>query len=293
MKVAIFGKHITQDSRNYLESLYEKLDHAGIKLCINTEFDDFMQNQCDMNLGFETYKDHKAFAACKPDLLLTVGGDGTLLDSTTYVRDSGVPILGINTGRLGFLANVAKDEVVQAADAIINEKYTIDYRSLISVNTNTETQPHPNFALNEVTVSRKDTTTMITIHVWIDGEYLNSYWADGLMLATPTGSTGYSLSCGGPIVMPGSENFIITPVAPHNLTVRPFVIPNNVHVKFKVEVREDEFLLSLDSRILTMANKSEVEMCCSPFQIKLVETHFQNFASTLRNKLLWGLDRRN
>ncbi len=293
MKVAIFGKRITQESRNYLENLYEKLDRANIELCINQEFDDFMQKECNLDLKFKTYKNHIDFAACKPDLLLTVGGDGTLLDSTTYVRDTGVPILGINTGRLGFLANVAKDEVVQAADAIINKKYSFDYRSLISVKTQLENQPNPNFALNEVTVGRKQTAAMITIHVWIDGEYLNSYWADGLMLATPTGSTGYSLSCGGPIVMPGSENFIITPVAPHNLTVRPFVIPNNVEVKFKVEVREDEFLLSLDSRMYSMANKSEIDLFCSPFQIKLVKTHFQNFASTLRNKLLWGLDRRN
>jgi len=293
MKVAIFGKKVTEESKNYLDNLYERLDQAGIQMCISHEFDSFLQDQCNLDLGLETYKNHIEFAACKPDLLLTVGGDGTLLDSTTYVRDTGVPILGINTGRLGFLANVAKDEVVQAADAIINKKYTFDYRSLISVNTPLATQPNPNFALNEVTVSRKDTTTMITIHVWIDGEYLNSYWADGLMLATPTGSTGYSLSCGGPIVMPGSENFIITPVAPHNLTVRPFVIPNNVKVKFKVEVREDEFLLSLDSRMYTMENKSEIDLYCSPFQIKLVQTHFQNFGSTLRNKLLWGLDRRN
>ncbi len=294
MKVAIYGKEITQDSRKQLELLYNKLVNAGVSICVNKKFNEFLETHCDMNLGFNTYASHISFKECKPDILLTIGGDGTFLDSTTFVRDTGVPILGINTGRLGFLANVSKDEVEDAADAILNGQYTFDERQLINVkSTLSDIDFDPDFALNEVAISRKDTTTMLTVHAWIDGEYLNSYWADGLMLSTPTGSTGYSLSCGGPIVMPGSQNFVITPIAPHNLTVRPFVIPNDVEIRFKVESREDEYLLSLDSRIYTMANKSEVELSCAPFQIKLVKTPLQNFPSTLRNKLLWGLDRRN
>lgn len=294
MKVAIYGKEITQDSRNQLELLYNKLVNAGVSICVNNKFNEFLTSHCDMNLGFNTYDSHIAFKECNPDILLTIGGDGTFLDSTTFVRDTGVPILGINTGRLGFLANVSKDEVEDAADAILNGQYIFDERHLINVkSTLSDIDFDPDFALNEVAISRKDTTTMLTVHAWIDNEYLNSYWADGLMLSTPTGSTGYSLSCGGPIVMPGSQNFIITPIAPHNLTVRPFVIPNDVEIRFKVESREDEYLLSLDSRIYTMANKSEVELCCAPFQIKLVKTALQNFPATLRNKLLWGLDRRN
>lgn len=294
MKVAIYGKEITQDSKKQLELLYSKLTNAGVSICVNEKFNQFLEEHCNMQLGFNTYDSHATFKAFGADIMLTIGGDGTFLDSTTFVRDTGVPILGVNTGRLGFLANVSKDEVEDAADAILNGEYSFDERHLISVSSpSTVNVFDPDFALNEVAISRKDTTTMLTVHAWIDGEYLNSYWADGLMLATPTGSTGYSLSCGGPIVMPGSQNFIITPIAPHNLTVRPFVIPNDVEIRFKVESREDEYLLSLDSRIYTMANKSEVELRCAPFQIKLVKTPLQNFPSTLRNKLLWGLDRRN
>ena len=220
MKVAIYGKEITQDSRKQLELLYNKLDNAGISICVNDKFNKFLTTHCDMNLGFNTYNSHETFKELNADILLTIGGDGTLLDSTTFVRDTGVPILGINTGRLGFLANVSKDEVEDAADAILNGEYTFDERQLISVkSTLSDVNFDPNFALNEVAISRKDTTTMLTVHAWIDDEYLNSYWADGLVISTPTGSTGYSLSCNGPIVMPGSENFIISPdISSHSIS---------------------------------------------------------------------------
>ncbi|MCT4623005.1 MAG: NAD(+)/NADH kinase, partial [Schleiferiaceae bacterium] len=184
MKVAIYGKKITSDSRGHLEKLYDKLDGAGVGICVNDKFNHFLRDHCDLNLGFNTYDSHESFKKQNPDLLLTIGGDGTLLDSTTYVRDTGVPILGINTGRLGFLANVAKSEVEEAAEAILNKNYVYDKRTLLSAESKS-LNFKPNFALNEVTVSRKDTTAMITVHVKINGEYLNSYWADGLILATP------------------------------------------------------------------------------------------------------------
>lgn len=293
MKIAIYGKQITPESRPYLERLYAILTKAGVELFVNQSFQEFLSNHCNLHSKFNTYSDHLTFQDINANMLLTIGGDGTLLDSATLVRDSGIPILGINTGRLGFLANISKEEVEEAAQNILTEKYSFDERSLIQVRTEDNLNLSPDFALNEVSVSRRGTTSMITVHAWINNTFLNSYWSDGLILATPTGSTGYSLSCGGPIIMPGSENFVITPIAPHNLTVRPFVIPNDVEIRYKVEGREREYLLSLDSRVYNIPNKSEIYLSKAPFYIKLIQTEQQDFASTLRNKLLWGLDKRN
>ena len=233
------------------------------------------------------------FKLLDADFLISIGGDGTILDAATLVADIDLPILGINTGRLGFLANVARDEINSAIDKLLEKKYTIDERTTLKVQTSTGESLNPNFALNEVSVSRRGTTSMITVHAYINDEYLNSYWADGLIVATPTGSTGYSLSSGGPIMMPGSENFVITPIAPHNLNVRPFVIPNSYKIRLKIEGRENNYLASLDSRIYTFDNEVELFLQNSPTTIKMVQTEDQDFPSTLRNKLLWGLDRRN
>jgi len=245
-----------------------------------------------MNLFLGTYNTYEELKE-GIDLFISVGGDGTILDATTLIRDTEIPIIGVNTGRLGFLADIAKDQIPKTIKQLVNKKFSIDQRSLLHLDTDIPIFGDLNFALNEVTISRKDTTSMITITTYINDQYLNSYWADGLIISTPTGSTGYSLSCGGPIVMPGSQNFIITPIAPHNLNVRPLVISDEYEIKVKVEGRASQFLVALDSRIQTIDAGIELTIKKEAFKINMVETETQDFASTLRNKLLWGLDKRN
>lgn len=296
MKIAVYGKHIAPEARPHIEKLYHMLRSEGVSLFFYAPFHKHLVEFCEIDIdeNFPTYSNSTELTLGAPDVMLTVGGDGTILDAATLVRNSGIPILGVNTGRLGFLADVAREEVIKAAKSLLKGNYTILDRNTIGVTIQgADFQPDPGFALNEIAVSRKDTTSMITVHTWINDEYLNSYWADGLIIATPTGSTGYSLSCGGPIIMPGSENFVITPIAPHNLTVRPFVIPNHYKIRMKVETREDKFLTSVDSRIYTCDQDVEVLLERSEFKIRMIQTEVQNFPSTLRNKLLWGLDRRN
>ncbi len=292
MKVAVFGKVINAETKPFIENLYQELVKIGAEISVFRKLNRFIQEHCDIDVNFEEFNSHEDIIAYKPDFLITAGGDGTILDAVTYIRDSGIPILGINTGRLGFLSNVSREEISKAVKALHDGEYSLDERNLLEVSSDA-LNLDLNFALNEVTVSRKDTTAMVTIHTWINGDYLNSYWADGLIVATPTGSTGYSLSCGGPIIMPGSESFVITPIAPHNLNVRPFVIPNNMEIKMKVEGREKLCLVSLDSRIYSIPSGSELTMQLGSFKIKLVKTEIQDFPTTLRNKLLWGLDKRN
>tara|TARA_R110000850_G_scaffold43572_10_gene111661 strand:- start:749 stop:1627 length:879 start_codon:yes stop_codon:yes gene_type:complete len=292
MKVAVFGKIISADTKPFIQNLHQHLLDIGAEIVVNKRLNKFIEEHCEFNLSFQDFNSHQELIAHEPDFVITAGGDGTILDAVTFVRDSGIPILGINTGRLGFLSNVSKEKIGQAVTALQTGEYTLDDRYLLHVDA-PGLDLDLNFALNEVTVSRKDTTAMVTIHTWINDNYLNSYWADGLILATPTGSTGYSLSCGGPIIMPGSESFVITPIAPHNLNVRPFVIPNNMEIKLKVEGRERQFLISLDSRIYALEIGAEVIVKLAKFKIRLVKTEIQDFADTMRNKLMWGLDKRN
>ena len=292
MKVAVFGKSITPDSKQCIEELHRELVNANADIRVLKKLNSFINEHCDLGLNFSEFASHEDLLEFSPDFLITVGGDGTILDAVTYVRDSGIPILGINTGRLGFLSNVSKDKITKAVKALASGDYALDDRYLLNLKAQA-INLDLNFALNEITVSRKDTTAMVTVHTWIDNNYLNSYWADGLIIATPTGSTGYSLSCGGPIIMPGSESFVVTPIAPHNLNVRPFVIPNDIEIKLKVESRERQFLVSLDSRIYAVDNESELYIKLDNFKIRMVKTEIQDFADTLRNKLLWGLDKRN
>lgn len=292
MKVAVYGKSITEESRPFIEGFHQELIDVNAQVIVFNSLDAFIKEKCNIEINYQTFGDHQTLIEFKPDYLVTIGGDGTILDAVTLVRDSGIPILGINTGRLGFLANVSKENIRNAMRALKSKAYVIDERNLIRVDSD-QMDLDLNFAMNEITVSRKDTTAMVTVKVWINDEFLNSYWADGLIVATPTGSTGYSLSCGGPIIMPGSQNFVITPIAPHNLNVRPFVIPNSYKLRLKVEGREPQFLVSLDSRIYTLDAGSEIELKLENFKIKMIETEAQSFTSTLRNKLLWGLDKRN
>ena len=292
MKVAVYGKQFQEDVAPFVLELFQELEKAQMEILVYEPFYDFLSKQINLNLFLNTFNSYSELKN-DIDLFVSVGGDGTILDATTLIRDTGIPIIGVNTGRLGFLADIAKDEIPKTIKQLVNKRYTIDRRTLLKLETEEPIFGELNFALNEVTISRKDTTSMITITTYINDQYLNSYWADGLIISTPTGSTGYSLSCGGPIVMPGSNNFIITPIAPHNLNVRPLVISDEYEVKVKVEGRANQFLVALDSRIQTIDAGVELTIKKEAFKINMIETETQDFASTLRNKLLWGLDKRN
>jgi NAD+ kinase len=229
----------------------------------------------------------------KADFLFSIGGDGSILDAMTLVRDSGIPIMGINIGRLGFLSSIAKDEILPAIDKVFDMDYQIDSRSLVKLSQPKDLFGEMNYALNEMTITRKDTTSLIVLHVYVDGMFLNSYWADGLIIATPTGSTAYSLSSGGPILTPGSENFVLTPIAPHNLTVRPVVIPDKSKIRIIVEGREDQLLVSLDSRRAIIYSNFELIVEKADFKVNMVQMKGRDFFMTIREKLKWGLDARN
>ena len=292
MKVAIYGKQFQEDVAPFVHELFIELEKAHMEVLVYEPFYNFLSKQITLNLFLGTYNSHEELKE-NIELFISIGGDGTILDATTLIRDTGIPIIGVNTGRLGFLADIAKNEITKTIKQLVNKRFSIDQRTLIRLETEKNIFGDLNFALNEVTISRKDTTSMITITTYINDDFLNSYWADGLIISTPTGSTGYSLSCGGPIVMPGSKNFIITPIAPHNLNVRPLVISDMYEIKIKVEGRVNQFLVALDSRIQTMDAGVELIIKKEAFKINMVETETQDFASTLRNKLLWGKDKRN
>jgi len=284
MKVAVYGKQYQEDVAPFVLELFQELEKAQMEILVYEPFYDFLSKQSNLNLFLNTFTTSEELKN-EIELFVSIGGDGTILDATTLIRDSGIPIIGVNTGRLGFLADIAKDQIPKTIKQLVNKRYSIDQRTLLKLETEKPIFGELNFALNEVTISRKDTTSMITITTYLNDKFLNSYWADGLIISTPTGSTGYSLSCGGPIVMPGSNNFIITPIAPHNLNVRP--------KKVKVEGRANQFLIALDSRIETIDSSIELTIKKECFKINMIETDTQDFASTLRNKLLWGLDKRN
>ena len=292
MRVAVYGKQFQKEVAPFVQELFQELEKANMEVLVYEPFYNFLSQQMSMNLFLGTYNTYEELKV-DIDLFISVGGDGTILDATTLIRDTGIPIIGVNTGRLGFLADIAKDQIPKTIKQLVNKRFSIDQRTLLRLETDKPIFGDLNFALNEVTISRKDTTSMITITTYINDQYLNSYWADGLIISTPTGSTGYSLSCGGPIVMPGSQNFIITPIAPHNLTVRPLVISDEYEIKVTVEGRVSQFLVALDSRTQTIDAGIELTIKKENFKINMVETETQDFASTLRNKLLWGLDKRN
>lgn len=292
MKIAIYGQNYSKESnQKAFEILLEVLLQLKLEIIIEADF---------LNLQDQKFRDNAQIKTFKTldnsyELLISIGGDGTILRAITYVRDMGIPIVGINTGRLGFLATIQTDEIESALTEIVNGKYKISERTLLSVSTdiNNEEIDQTNFALNEIAISRKNTTSMITVETHLNDEYLTSYWADGLILSTPTGSTGYSLSCGGPVITPDANNFALTPIAPHNLSARPLIIPDHTKVTLRVDGREDQFLLSLDSRIVTLPNTTTLTIKKADFVIKMVERQDETFLDTLRKKLLWGEDRRN
>lgn len=293
MKIAIFGQYYQNDTRPIIRDIFVFLNSNQIELVIEADFLAILYAEKIVAKPYKTYSSHIDLKDV--DLLLSIGGDGTILRAATFVRDSGIPILGINAGRLGFLAKVQKDNIAHLLEKVVNKQFKLSRRSLIQLTTSTQSDPFEglNFALNEISVSRKDTTSMITIETYLDNEYLTSYWADGLIISTPTGSTGYSLSCGGPVLLPDVTSFVITPIAPHNLNARPLVIPDDTEITLKISARETQFLVSLDSRIVTLTQEIVLTVKKAPFKIKMIEIEEESFLQTLRKKLLWGEDKRN
>ena len=292
MTIAIFGSPYPEHFIKYIQHLIKKLETEHINLIIEEEFSVFLKNNIRFNKEFSTFNSNETLKN-KADFLLSIGGDGTLLKAVTYVRESEIPIMGINTGRLGFISSVSADQIDDAITDILKGNYKINERTLLELSTNKNLFKDKNFALNEVAVSKKDTSSMIRIDAYVDDEFLNTYWADGLVVSTPTGSTGYSLSCGGPIIMPGTNNIIITPNAPHNLNVRPIVIDDNSVIKLKVEDRDQLALVSLDSRSRAFDSETELIIKKASFKTKLVQPQNNSFTKTIRHKLMWGLDKRS
>jgi len=293
MKVAVFGRFYNKTTASSVEILFNYLLKKDVEAYIETEFYTIIKTAAPNNnySNFKTFDNlDKSF-----DLLVSMGGDGTILRAITFVKDMDIPIIGINTGRLGFLATIQVDGIENAIQDIIDGKYTISERTLLSVETVPENKDIKalNFALNEIAINRKNTTAMISVETYLNGEYLTSYWSDGLMVSSPTGSTGYSLSCGGPVITPDTDSFILTPIAPHNLSARPLVIPDSTEIHLKVTGREDNHLISLDSRIATLDNNTLIKIKKAPFKIKMIDLLNESFLDTLRKKLLWGEDTRN
>ena len=293
MKIAIYGQSADKISKNIFLELLSISKSENIILLIEKKYNSILLHKSEIS------HTHKLFSSYEDldstiDLMITIGGDGTLLRSITFVRDLGIPIIGINTGRLGFLATLNQELLNVELKKILKGEFKIEERSLLEVRVNNNDDFSDfNFALNEVSVGRKNTTSMIEIKTTLNGEYLNTYWADGLIVSTPTGSTGYSLSFGGPIMTPSSQTFSITPIAPHNLNARPLVISDEIKIELSVEGREETHLLSLDSRINSLKNNVKIKIKKANYKIKLASFQNNSFYKTLRSKLLWGEDRRN
>jgi NAD+ kinase len=294
MKVAIYGQYYQNSTEPIIKDIFIFLIKNNVEMIIESNFFKTLFEKKILDKKYQTFKSYTELNSSF-DMLISIGGDGTILRAATLVRDSGVPILGINAGRLGFLATVQKENIPEFMQFIIDKKYSISKRTLLNLTCSPDNEAIQdiNFALNEISVSRKDTTSMITIETYLNNEYLNSYWADGLIIATPTGSTGYSMSCGGPILTPNARSVVITPIAPHNLNARPLVVTDETEIRLKVSGRDDHYLVSLDSRIISVKNETILFIKKSPFEINMVEIPNETFLKTLRTKLFWGEDRRN
>ena len=292
MTIAIFGNPYPEHFTKYIQHLIKKLENEHVKIIIEEKFNKFLQKSIRFTTKVNTFESCESLRNTA-DFLFSIGGDGTLLKAVTFVRDSNIPIMGVNTGRLGFISSISAGQIDDAINDILKENYDISERALLELNSENKLFKDKNFALNEVAISKKDTSSMVRIDAYVDDEFLNTYWADGLVVSTPTGSTGYSLSCGGPIIMPGTNNIIITPNAPHNLNVRPIVINDNSIIKLKVEDRDQLALVSLDSRSRAFDSDTELIIKKADFKIRLIQPQNNSFASTIRNKLMWGLDKRS
>lgn len=289
--IAVYSKKVNKQNAEHFMEFFGVLKDFGWNPVIHSDLKEQLVKKIGISPDtdeFSSYKDLESGI----DLSFSLGGDGTFIQNVKHIRNSGVPVMGINLGRLGFLANVGKEQIQEAMDLVYRKEYVHQKRSLIRVETEENLFGEDNIAMNEVTLQKKDTSSMITVHASLDGKYLNSYWADGLIVATPSGSTAYSLSCGGPIVTPGCQVHILTPIAPHNLNVRPMVVPDHMPIKLKIEGRSRRYLISLDGHSVSIKQDEEVTVQKADFMINVVKFEDNNFLDTIRNKMLWGIDRR-
>lgn len=294
MKVLLYANVLTPENESYFFEIVETLKEHHVEVGIYKDIrDHFIKSQKAIAEKFKVIHDYYHLKESPYDVLMSLGGDGTILSATLLVRDLDIPILGINLGRLGYLSSVEKSKIKESIRDLVEGSYSIDERTILQLDSTPDLFHDENFALNDFTIHKRDNASMITVHTYMNDEFLNTYWADGLIVSTQTGSTGYSLSCGGPIVATGCENFIVTPVAPHNLNVRPVVLSEDVTLRFKVEGRADNYLCTLDSRYELITSQHEMTIQKADFKIKLIELNKMSYFKTLRNKLMWGKDLRN
>jgi NAD+ kinase len=295
MQIAIFGKYFKEDKYEELQYFFDCLKNYQIDYFVHRKFlEDGLRKGLNVPARTKTFENYSDFTANTFDFVVSIGGDGTILNCLEFIREKETPIVGINTGRLGFLAGVMVNQIDSMINDLLNARYTIDSRTVIKLESNkSDMFGGAMYALNDFVIHKKDSASMITIHTFINGEFLNSYWSDGLIISTPTGSTGYNLSCGGPILYPTSASFVITPIAPHNLNVRPIIVSDSNVVSFQVEGRSTSFLATLDSRSETIEAKTELAISKANFKINLVRLNNENYLQTLREKLMWGFDNRN
>jgi len=292
MKIALYGKSFKKESVTYLQFLISTLEKAEVNIFIYKSFYKVLKEDLSFTSEFSFFSGY-ADLVDNVDYLFSIGGDGTLLDTITLVRDSGIPVLGINLGRLGFLSSVQKNDILYAVEQVMQKRYSIEERSLITIDYDNNDFGEVNYALNEISIHKSEAHSMLSVKVSVNDKYLNTYWADGLIIATPTGSTAYSLSNGGPVLTPDAKNFIITPIATHNLTVRSIVIPDRSVVTVRVEGRNTNFNLGLDSRYILKENTTEFKVRKSKIKLNLMQLENECFFATIRKKLNWGLDNRN
>ena len=292
MNVAVYGRKVTKQNAEYYTEFLGILEDFGWNPVLETGLKKLLVKKLGISENTDEFSSHADFKT-GIDLSISMGGDGTFMQNAKFIRNSGVPVLGINTGRLGFLANISKNNIEEAMELVRKKEFVHQSRSLIRVETERNLFGEDNIALNEVTLQKKDTSAMITVHASLEGKYLNSYWADGLIVATPSGSTAYSLSCGGPIITPGCQVHILTPIAPHNLNVRPMVVPDHMPIKLSIEGRNRTHLISLDGKSHSIRQEEEVTIHKADYMINVIKFQENNFLDTIRNKMLWGIDKRN
>jgi len=293
MKIAIYGRQFNNTVLPHVQQIFNILAEQNIETLVHDKYNQFISGKIFFPKKFQIYRNYQDLMSSDVDVMISLGGDGTLLDTVTLIRDSNIPVIGINFGRLGFLASINKDDISSAINSLINKEYTLDKRVQLCIESELNLFGNENFALNDVTIHKRDTSAMMIVHAYLNGDFLNSYWADGLIVATPTGSTAYSLSCGGPIMFPGSGNMVVTPISPHNLNVRPIVLSDTNVLSFEIEGRSSKYLLTCDSRTEVIDTSIKVRVKKADFGINLIRLNNENYLSTLRNKLLWGIDTRN
>lgn len=293
MKIAIYGRQFNNTVLPHVQMVFDSLAEYDVETFVYDKYNHFISGKIFFPKKFQIFRNHHDLTAAKVDVMVSLGGDGTLLDTVTLICNSNIPVIGINFGRLGFLASINKNDIASAIQSLVNREFTLDKREQLKLESELNLFGSENFALNDITIHKRDTSAMMIVHAYLNGDFLNSYWADGLIVATPTGSTAYSLSCGGPIIFPGSGNMVVTPISPHNLNVRPIVLSDSNILSFEIEGRSSKYLVTCDSRTEVIDTSIKIKVKKADFGINLVRLNNENYLSTLRNKLLWGIDTRN